>query len=385
VPTDLELRPIEVAYGLAIGRHPGTGTLPRGNQDSPRVALERVLLAALRRAPCLVSFSGGRDSSALLAAATAVARREGLPEPVPATLLFPGSTEADEAEWQQLVLSHLGLDDWVRLEFQDELDAVGPVAGHVLRRHGLVWPFNLHFHLPIVEAARGGSVVTGFGGDELGESCTLVRPERLIARRRIERPRDLAAIAYRLGPRAPRWPREYLRAGGQIDEMGITWLTRRGRRALRSAFAFDAPLVAGWDRIIRRNFWRSRYFQVCTANFQRMADVHGVAMVHPFVEPPVLQALARAGGFTGLRDRRHILELLAGPLLPAEVLEREHKATFSTPLWTGTSRAFAREWSGRGLDQRLVDVDAVRRAWLREPAPPLATTMLQAAWLADNT
>jgi asparagine synthase (glutamine-hydrolysing) len=379
------LRPVEVAYGLAIGRHPGVRTLPRRGDATPAGALEQVLRHALRRPPCLVSFSGGRDSSLLLAAATAVARRERLPEPVPATLLFPGSGETEEGRWQKLVLSKLGLDDWVRLEFGDELDAVGPVAQRLLRRHGLVWPFNLHFHLPIVEAAEGGSVVTGFGGDELGESCNVVRAERMIVRRRVGRPRDLAAIAYRLGPRAPRWPREYLRAGGQIDDMGISWLTPRGQRRLRSAFASDSLLVAGWDRIVRNNFWRSRFFQVCKANFQLMADPHQVEMVHPFVEPPVLQALARSGGFAGPRDRRQILELLgAGALLPPDLLRREHKALFDAPLWTGTARAFARDWSGRGLDEDLIDPEAARRAWLRDPAPPLATTMLQAAWLADN-
>ena len=54
------------------------------------------MLRALRRPPCLVSFSGGLDSSALLAVATAVARREGLDDPVPATLVVPGSPESDE-------------------------------------------------------------------------------------------------------------------------------------------------------------------------------------------------------------------------------------------------------------------------------------------------
>ena len=379
------LTPIEVAYGLAIGRQAGVGVLPRGGFLTPREAAETVLLGALRRPPCLVGLLGGRDSSALLAIAASTARKHGLPLPVPVTLVFPESDEAEETGWQRLVLDRLGLDEWIRLEFSDELDAVGPVAQEVMGRHGLTWPFNLHFHLPIMEAARGGSVITGFAGDELGVSCTVSGPERMVAERRIERPRDLAAIAYRLGPRRPRWPREFARAGGQIDEMNITWLTRRGRMALRSAFASDALLVPGWERILRDNLWRSRYFQVCKSNFQAVADHYDVTMCHPFVEPPVLQALARAGGFAGLRDREQILDLLAGDLLPPEVIHRQSKAVFGNSLWTRAAKEFAAGWDGRGLDERLVEPAAVQRAWTAEPRPAiLSTTMLQAAWLAEN-
>ena len=71
---------------------------------SPAEAIDQVLLEALSRTPCLISFSGGRDSSAMLAAAVAVARREGLDLPVPATLVFPQSEDSNEDEWQAMVL-----------------------------------------------------------------------------------------------------------------------------------------------------------------------------------------------------------------------------------------------------------------------------------------
>ena len=67
-------------------------TSPKGLGDgddrglTPLAALEEAILPALRRPPCLVSFSGGRDSSCVLAAATRAARREGLQPPVPVTL-----------------------------------------------------------------------------------------------------------------------------------------------------------------------------------------------------------------------------------------------------------------------------------------------------------
>ena len=158
------LRPLDIAYGIPLGSDP-VAPLERGPSGvTPMEAISQVLAEALSRTPCLLSFSGGRDSSALLAAAVDVARREGLDLPVPATLVFPQSEDSNEDEWQAIVLRHLGVTEWERIEIHEEFDAVGPVATEALLRHGLLWPFNTHFHAPIVERAAGGSVVTGFGG-----------------------------------------------------------------------------------------------------------------------------------------------------------------------------------------------------------------------------
>lgn len=115
---------------------------PAGPHESPRQVLDRLLLPHLRRSPCLVAFSGGRDSSVLLAAAVAVARREELPPPVPLTLSYPDAADSEEARWQRIVLNHLGIDDRIVLTVHDEHDPLGPVATPVLLRHGLVWPPN---------------------------------------------------------------------------------------------------------------------------------------------------------------------------------------------------------------------------------------------------
>jgi asparagine synthase (glutamine-hydrolysing) len=88
-------------------------------------AIEQVLTEALSRAPCVLSFSGGRDSSALLAAAVHVARREGLDLPIPATLVFPQSEDSNEDEWQAIVLRHLGVTEWDRFEIHQEFAASG--------------------------------------------------------------------------------------------------------------------------------------------------------------------------------------------------------------------------------------------------------------------
>ena len=107
-----------------------------GAAAGARRRARRAILPALQRSPCLVSFSGGRDSSAVLAAAAAIARREGLPAPVPATVRAPGAAESDEAAWQEQVVAHVGIADWVRLEVHDELDVIGPHARACCARTG---------------------------------------------------------------------------------------------------------------------------------------------------------------------------------------------------------------------------------------------------------
>ena len=54
-------------------------------------ALEAAIMPALLRSPCLVSFSGGRDSSAVLAVAARLARGAGLADPIPITIRVPAA------------------------------------------------------------------------------------------------------------------------------------------------------------------------------------------------------------------------------------------------------------------------------------------------------
>ncbi|HET8757872.1 MAG TPA: asparagine synthase-related protein, partial [Solirubrobacteraceae bacterium] len=197
------LTPLELALGVVIGTDPPAERTPAAPRD-PLSALEAAVLPALRRPPCLVSFSGGRDSSAVLAVAARVARREGLADPVPVTIRALGAPAADEARWQELVVAHLGLDDWSRLTFADELDVVGPVAAGVLRRHGLLWPFNAHFHVPMLDAARGGALLTGIGGDELFGAATSPRAAAVLGARVRPVARDVRRVALYLAPRFAR-------------------------------------------------------------------------------------------------------------------------------------------------------------------------------------
>lgn len=51
-------------------------------------------------------------------------------------------------------------------------------------------------------------------------------------------------------------------------------------------------------------------------------------------------------------------------LLPDSILSRESKASFNQARWTDREIQFAQSWSGRGLDTRLIEPEALRAAWL---------------------
>ncbi|HYA10027.1 MAG TPA: asparagine synthase-related protein, partial [Gaiellaceae bacterium] len=118
------LTPLELAAGFPLPDDVAAPLPPSEARVEPLAAFQAVVRAALERPPCLVSFSGGRDSSAVLAVAADVARRDGLPLPIPATALFPGSAESDESDWQEQVVRGLGLDDWLRVDVDDGFDCV---------------------------------------------------------------------------------------------------------------------------------------------------------------------------------------------------------------------------------------------------------------------
>ena len=229
------LEPIEIATGIVFGGTPRA--LPREVAMPPADALEAAVRPAVHSGRCFVSFSGGRDSSAVLAAATAVARREEMPLPVPVTIRARDVPTSNESDWQESVVRHLGLTDWIRLEITDELDAVGPLAQRALARHGLLWPFNAHFHSPMLDEAAGGVLLTGVGGDELWSSSSA---DTIRLRRRLLR---LAPPPIRRAILARRIPIAY------------PWLRPRGRRARPSP---PRPAMSWSCRGLRASGWPAR-------------------------------------------------------------------------------------------------------------------------------
>jgi asparagine synthetase B (glutamine-hydrolysing) len=379
-----ELRPtprpagLELLVNLVLGADEAAPGLPAAEGAGVRAALEAAMLPALRRPPCLVSFSGGRDSSAILAVAADAARRHGLPDPVPAIMRFPGAPEADETRWQELVMRHLGIREPEVIELRDELDALGPVATAVVRDAGVVWPANAYMHVPILERGRGGALLTGAGGDEwLG---TIAARHVLLARRRARpRPRDLMSVPLAAMPRPLRaavWRRR--------NALPQPWLTGRGAtRAARALAREEVSWPQRWDRSVS-HWHRTRAYVALDRALAAMAPQRDVLVVNPFLAPPVLAELAAAGGATGFPSRTEAMRALFGDLLPEELIARPNKAAFTEAVWGPAVREFAAGWSGEGVDQRDVDVEALRRQWLSDRPNFGTALLLHSAWLASQ-
>jgi len=376
-----ELSPLEIASGLVFGRTPQRAlSVAEDPERDPVRALERAILPALQRPPCLVSFSGGRDSSAVLALATRLARREGLPLPIPSTNRFPAVADSDESEWQERIVSHLGIDEWSLLEFSDELDCVGPVAAQVLRRHGVLWPFNAHFHVPQFEATAGGSVLTGIGGDETLSPSRWARPRTVLNREARPERRDLLRFGFLVTP--PPLRRAVLRRRIPLE---YRWLRPAARRSVAAAWAADAasePL--GWQAQLR---WRRRirYLEVGTGSLDVLAADNGVQVVHPLLDGAFATALAHLPKKRRYSDRTAAMRLLFGDVLPDDLLARTTKSGFDEAFWNEPSRTFAAHWDGDGVDETVVDVEALRREWSRAVPDPRSYLLLQAVWVASQT
>ena len=206
------LSALEIACGTGLGLGPDVHLDPAG--PDPLAALAAVIEPALATSPCLVSFSGGVDSSLVLAVAVHVARRRGLPEPIPVTWRFRAAPSADESAWQEQVVAGLGLTDWERLDADGELDLTGPIAARVLARHGLRHPANAFLHEPLLARAAPGTLLTGFGGDQIlglwrGRGVTDV-----LARRRRPTPRFALSAARAFAHRRLRAAAELHRTDG---------------------------------------------------------------------------------------------------------------------------------------------------------------------------
>jgi len=377
--------PLELATSRMFGEE-SLPVLPDVRPDlSPVLALETAVLPALRRRDCLVSFSGGRDSAVVLAVAAGVARREGLPPPVPVTLRFPGVAEAEESRWQEQVIRHLGLQDWCRRRItRDQLDWLGPLARRVLKRHGILYPPAVFWWTPMLEEARGGTLLTGFGGDELFDewpwaqraelaatlAARVTTGSLMVAHPMLPLPLRRAVIRRRPGRRVPPW----------------SWLRPEAERAaLRRWWTDKAAEPARWDA---RTEWLPRQRELTATQWSttQVARDFGVVVEHPLLNLQFLATLARLGKRFVLGGRTTAVRALFGGLLPDGVLTRASKATFVPVFWTSTSLDFAVAWDGSGVPVELVDSDRLRAHWT-PPGPRSfrSALLLQSAWLAASS
>lgn len=360
------LSPLELVSGLVMGHDhaAGVGSSLRGPVGTPALdpaeALEDAVRPALRNAPCLVSFSGGLDSALVLAVADRLARREGLSRPVPVTFRFPAAARAQEDGPQDAVVAALGCQDWERISVTDELALLGPVARAALRRHGVRHPANAFLHLPLLERTRGGSLLTGIGGDQV------LGGWRRLARRRPWRPRPGR------GQRTP--DLDWLRPG----------LQRRLRRQL-SRERSSQPTT-----LTRRMAWHldRRDLRLTLETMDVLASDTGTLVVSPLTDRRFADALARGVGDgeappPGVAGRPALLAAVFEDLPPA-VTARRDKATFGEVFWRPSTLDLLGSWDGGGIDDAVVDPSGLRRVW-SEPLPSFLTALLaQHLWLGGH-
>lgn len=373
----LPLTPLEQASGVPLGQDGDPPPLDRSERRHPRTALADAIRPALAGGPCYVSFSGGRDSSAVLAVAVDTARRAGLPDPIPVSLRFPDVASTEESRWQELVIAHLQVGRWEIVTITEELDLLGAAARSALMRHGVLYPPNAFFHDPILSLARGGTVLTGVDGDGLFRDWRWARAQQVLHRRVGPRPRDALRVGLALAPAAIR--RRFIRT---FDMPTAPWLRPAAQHELVAlAQATIAAEPRRWDR--RVSFYRrARYLRLAGHSLALLGADHQARVVNPLLDPSFLAAVARSGGAAGYGSRTAALRTLFGDLLPAEVIARRTKGEFGRALWRSGARAFAQRWDGSGIDPERVDADRLRDAWRSENPVFGSSTLLHIAWVA---
>lgn len=363
----------DVVAGMPYGMLRPAPPLPRVDADrvDARTALEAAVLRALQRPPCVVSFSGGRDSSAVLALGVMVARTTGLPLPVPVTLRYPSAPDTEESLWQDHLVRHLGLMDWVRVDLGDDHGFVGSVARRVLSRHGLLWPPNTHLHEPIVARASGGTLMTGVDGDGLFGSWRWRRTVRSALP-------PMAYVVRRVAGAAPSTTRRFVMSHAFPPPR---WLRRDAVRAYgRYRSQTWEPEPWRWDDRVHW-WWRLRYVHALRSSLDALAADHDVVVVNPLIDPGFVTALAREGGGAGLGDRTAIMRRLFSDVLPDATVRRSTKAHFDEVFWNRETRDYA-ERAGRSLPfADVVDERRIVEEW-RSPIPHfMSAPLLQATWL----
>ncbi len=367
------MTPIEELIGEPIGPAPGSWIDDRRSTEG---VLSEVFDDLVTTTSTFVSFSGGRDSSAILALAAASARRVGAPLPIPVTLRF-SFPDADEQDWQEVVVRHLGLAEWIRIDIDDELDIVGETSTALIEKLGLCFPFNLSFVATCIKAAQGGILLTGLDGDTLFDTWSMRGLSRLAHGERRPWRGDLLTLRRALTPPNRReMTKEWWACIADVP-----WATPVGRAALldtMSSWARTEPVR--WPAFVRWHH-ESRRTQLFDETFATVGRLHGTRVGHPLMDQRFLSALAHEFRWRGPGSRDRAMDHLVGGLLPRSLCHRRSKGGFDDAFVTETFREFARNWTGGGVDLDLVNPDALQAAWLANDVDLSSATLAQTAWL----
>ncbi len=330
-----------------------------------------------------MSFSGGCDSSLVLSAATVACRQNAHDDPIPITYRFSAAPDTDEHEYQQAMVDHLELGQWIVLDI-DDADLVGPGATALLGEYGPSWPASMFATAAALRDIAPGLLLTGEGGDDV------------LGWRRLSPASDAARAVVR-NHRVP--PPPLIRAAA-VDVMPRALRNRGARVAIDSAYAPDwlepelrdrlvataAELEAAEPRSTTR--WLNYHLRLpwvwqATNNLQALHARLGFRWEAPLLSPAFLGALDGSTRWWEYRGRTALLRRHFAELLPGEIVERTSKASFGNVQFGPHTHEFAQAWDGTGCPDG-VDAERLREHWLSDD-PHIGTAMLlHHAWLAAN-
>jgi asparagine synthase (glutamine-hydrolysing) len=164
--------------------------------------------------------------------------------------------------------------------------------------------------------------------------------------------------------------------------VSLPWLSDEGqRRTSKLVAAWGATRYHNWGEQLE-DLLHSRAHELACALCSQLSADAGARLVEPFSEPALVRAVARAAPADGFENRAAAFDWCFGRLLPATIVARSTKATFTEVFLGPAARDFAARWDGSGLDPELVDVEGLRQRWAGDPPDVRSFTPLQAAWLA---
>jgi asparagine synthase (glutamine-hydrolysing) len=288
------------------------------------------------------------------------------------TTRFPAHEPADEREWQEQIVQHLGLRDWVKLDCGEEFHVLGPIARDIVRRHGVVFPPNAYLHTPLFDVAQTGVLLTGLGGDEIVGGVRWSRTAAVLAREKAPRFRDLRGVGYALTPIT------FRRVLSRRGLRGISpWLRPQARReAVRRLAAYWGGEPIPWaDRL--RWWLEAPYIQAAQNTLDVLAADHEARTQHPLLDARFVASIARLPFEQRWSTRSSGMRGLFADLLPDEALCRPGKASFAHIFAPGPRLELVQAWNGEGIDEDLVDPAELRRTWSGDPVDPSSIPLLQ--------
>jgi hypothetical protein len=375
---------LDLSVGWLFGTEPRPD-IPQLDPDTdPRRELETVLLEHLERGPVGVTFSGGRNTGTILAVAQRVARRHGLPDPVPLSLHFGVPETRKDEEAQAAAIEALGLSDtWQRIDMNGRAEILGPLARDGLERHSLLFPANAYWVRPMAErlkeVAGDGelTLMAGHGEAELHSYWPYGPLHQVLARKRRPGRHELRLLAQAAVPHSMRTRRERRRYGAR----SLPWL--RPGVIDRLAELSEPVAWVRWDRTL--TFLRARRCESATQRgYEALARDTDVRVAFPRLDDRYLGALIKCGGAGGYGTREELTERLFGDVLPPALKGRTDKIAYGKVFFGAETRGFAERWSGDGLPEHLVDPGVLRGLWMSERYDWRTAALMQLAWLHDH-